>query len=422
MLTPIEINTFDLLSLHKYNPKKYPFLLESSTLNHLGRYSFLFANPSDEIVLKNHQDFDFFEKINKKIKIKNKKSSFPFIGGWVLYLSYEMNAIIEPKLTQTNHTQPLAYCVRIPSAIIIDHKKGKTYLIDEENSNSRLKSIQNDINQLKEITTTKIQGTLTQENPDIFIKNIKKCKQYLKQGDIFQANLSREYNFKLSGKTSSVDIYQNLRLNNPAPFSALINYQNFEIISSSPERLFLVDNNIIETRPIAGTNINKDVLENSHKEKAEHIMLVDLERNDLGKICEFSSIKTNELMTIEKLPFVFHLASNIQGKIKKEIQIGDIIKALFPGGSITGCPKVRCMEIIKELENKPRGAYTGSFGYISHHGRMDFNILIRTIVKEQQNLTFRAGAGIVYDSIAKNELEETQHKAKGLISSLCYHI
>jgi anthranilate synthase component 1 len=241
---------------------------------------------------------------------------------------------------------------------------------------------------------------------------------------VFQVNLSREWRYTLDKKCSAVQIYRALKKTNPAPFSALAHFDDFSIISSSPERLFKIDDKTLETRPIAGTHPRgksaqdihlKNRLISNPKERSEHIMLLDLERNDLGRVCEYGSVEVDEMMVLESYPFVHHIVSNIKGSLKNNIEIYDLIKALFPGGTITGCPKVRCMQIIAELEKKPRQAYTGSLGYISHHQKMDFNILIRTFTYSNQTLSFRAGAGIVFDSIAEQELTETQHKAQGLI-------
>jgi anthranilate synthase component 1 len=180
----------------------------------------------------------------------------------------------------------------------------------------------------------------------------------------------------------------------------------------------------LQTRPIAGTHprgegsedeAQKEDLINHPKEIAEHVMLLDLERNDMGRVCEFGSVFVNEVMTLETYPYVHHIVSNIKGKLKERVSIKGIVQALFPGGTITGCPKVRCMQIISELEQMPRGAYTGSIGYLSQDGKMDFNILIRSFVHTDKKLTFRAGSGIVYDSIPERELAETKHKATGLI-------
>jgi anthranilate synthase component 1 len=185
-----------------------------------------------------------------------------------------------------------------------------------------------------------------------------------------------------------------------------------------------VDGDQVETRPIAGTHprgagdedeLLKQRLINHPKEQAEHIMLLDLERNDLGRVCEYGSIEVNEVMALETYPYVHHIVSNIKGTLKPAKNVKHLVKALFPGGTITGCPKIRCMQIISELEGEAREAYTGSLGYISNNGKMDFNILIRTMIKQGKNLSFRAGAGIVFDSNSKRELEETTHKAQGIL-------
>ncbi len=195
-------------------------------------------------------------------------------------------------------------------------------------------------------------------------------------------------------------------------------------MSSSPERLFSVHEGVLQTRPIAGTHprgqgskdeAQKEGLISHPKEIAEHVMLLDLERNDMGRVCEYGSVFVNEVMTLETYPYVHHIVSNIKGKLKERVTIKGIVQALFPGGTITGCPKVRCMQIISELEQMPRGPYTGSLGYLSQDGKMDFNILIRSFVHTDKKLTFRAGAGIVYDSIPERELAETKHKAAGLV-------
>jgi anthranilate synthase component 1 len=199
------------------------------------------------------------------------------------------------------------------------------------------------------------------------------------------------------------------------------------VISSSPERLVSLKNGIVETRPIAGTRPRDDDRQSDDalarellahpKEQAEHIMLIDLERNDLGRVCRPGSIKVNELMVLESWQHVHHIVSNVRGELAENKSPVDVLRAVFPGGTITGCPKVRCMEILAEMERQARGAYTGSLGYINTDGSMDFNILIRTMVRDRQNgeITFRAGGGIVSDSVAEKELEETRAKAKGLL-------
>ena len=422
----LEIQKVDLTSFCYLNKGRYPFLLESVNHNENNRYSILFAFPGDNIVLKNFSDFDFLKELQDKSKSTILDSELPFIGGWFVYLSYELIGQIESTLASKLHksTLPIAYAVQVPSAIIVDHKLDKTFIIDQDNNQSRINSILSDIKLLNKTPTQRIKGSQSEEVENKFIDGVKSSLDYIVAGDVFQVNLSRKWQYQLTETTDSAIIYNALKKANPAPFSALIQYENFSIISSSPERLFSVDDKTLETRPIAGTHprgkgdldkAQKNNLINHPKEIAEHIMLLDLERNDMGRVCEYGSVFVNEIMTLETYPFVHHIVSNIKGKLRDNVGIKGIVRALFPGGTITGCPKVRCMEIINELEQMPREAYTGSVGYISQNGKMDFNILIRSFIHEGDALSFRAGSGIVYDSIPKKELAETRHKAAGLL-------
>ena len=422
----LEIGKVDLASLCYLNKERYPFLLESVNHNDKNRYSILFAFPGKSIVLNNFSDFNFLSELEKQFKLNNLKTNLPFSGGWFVYLSYELIGQIEPILSGELHTSelPIAYAVKIPSAIIIDHKTNTTYLIDQDSDQSRIDSMLTDIDVIKPIPEVDVLGKLEQENEDKFISGVKACLDYIVAGDVFQVNLSRQWQYKLTKEIDSAVIYQALKNANPAPFSALIQYENFSIVSSSPERLFNVQDGILQTRPIAGTHprgqgsedeAQKEGLISHPKEIAEHVMLLDLERNDMGRVCEYGSVFVNEVMTLETYPYVHHIVSNIKGKLKERVTIKGIVQALFPGGTITGCPKVRCMQIISELEQMPRGPYTGSLGYLSQDGKMDFNILIRSFVHTDKKLTFRAGAGIVYDSIPERELAETKHKAAGLV-------
>ena len=421
-----EIQKVDLASFCYLNKERYPFLLESVNHNENNRYSILFAFPQEKIVLKNLNDFDFLNEIDSLLKEENKNLDLPFVGGWFIYLSYELIGQIEPILSSKNHKSnlPIAYAVRVPTAIYIDHKLGKTFIFDEEDDNSRINQILEDINALEKIPNKAINGVTFEENEEKFLDGVKSSLNYIFEGDVFQVNLSRKWTFNLNSKLDSSIIYNKLKKANPAPFSALIQFEGFSIISSSPERLFKSTNGVLETRPIAGTHprgkgdldlVQKENLISHPKEIAEHVMLLDLERNDMGRVCEYGSVFVNEIMTLESYPFVHHIVSNIKGNLREDVGIKEIVKALFPGGTITGCPKVRCMEIISELEQMPREAYTGSVGYLSNNGMMDFNILIRSFIQQGKALTFRAGAGIVYDSEPINELAETRHKAQGLI-------
>ena len=422
----IEIQKVDLASFCYLDNSRYPFLLESVNHNDNNRYSILFAFPDENIVLNNVSDFDFLNNLESKYKLNNTNSDLPFCGGWFVYLSYELIGQIEKTLSAYLHNSdlPIAYAVKIPTAIIIDHQLDKTYIVDESDDDSRINLILDDIKLINPIPLSPLEGSLSEENQEKFITGVQSSLKYIIAGDVFQVNLSREWQYKLNNHADSAVIYKSLKKANPAPFSALIHYQDFSIISSSPERLFSVNNDVLQTRPIAGTHPRgkgsddetlKDNLISNPKEIAEHVMLLDLERNDMGRVCEYGSVFVNEVMTLETYPYVHHIVSNIKGKLKKQAGIKDIVKALFPGGTITGCPKVRCMQIISELEQMPREAYTGSVGYLSQNGRMDFNILIRSFIHKDNKLSFRAGAGIVYDSIPERELAETRHKAEGLI-------
>ncbi|MCK5664622.1 MAG: chorismate-binding protein, partial [Thiotrichaceae bacterium] len=275
--------------------------------------------------------------------------------------------------------------------------------------------------------------SLVEADTKPYLQQVEKIKQYLLEGDIFQPNLSRQWQAVLKHNVADLVLFDALSKHNPSSFAAMACLQNMTIISSSPERLVSLRNGLVETRPVAGTRprdenrqsdaaLAKELL--SHpKEQAEHIMLIDLVRNDLGKVCIPGTVSVDELMVNETYAHVHHIVSNVIGQLEEGVAPGDIIKALFPGGTITGCPKVRCMEIIAGLEQQARGAYTGSMGYINRDGSMDLNILIRSMVLQKQTfepykLSFRAGAGLVYDSIAEKELQETRDKAMGLIRAL----
>ena len=425
-MTTLEIQKVDLASFCYLNKERYPFLLESVNHNENNRYSILFAFPEENIVLRDFADFDFLNKLENQCNQTSDNTSLPFNGGWFVYLSYELIGQIEPTLASKLHKSsiPIAYAVKIPCAIITDHELKKTYVVDEDNDHTRINQILSDIKAIKNIPDAPLDGEISEENNEKFTDGVKKSLDYIVAGDVFQVNLSRKWSYSLSSKEDSAIIYKQLKKANPAPFSALVQYENFSIISSSPERLFSVNDGVLETRPIAGTHprgeghlddAQKENLISHPKEIAEHVMLLDLERNDMGRVCEYGSVYVNEIMTLETYPYVHHIVSNIKGNLRKHIGVKQIVKALFPGGTITGCPKVRCMEIINELEQMPREAYTGSVGYVSQNGKMDFNILIRSFIHQGDNLTFRAGAGIVFDSDPLRELAETRHKAQGLI-------
>jgi len=431
---------FDLLSLQSLDIKKYPYLLESSSRGNLSnRFSILFYKPefSIEKTTKNFlSKFDEYwlkEKIDQsKLVLKDKK--LPFFGGWFVYFGYELSKEIEPKLNipDSPFELPTAFASRVKTAIIYDHIDDEIFLVSEDKEKFKkiCEDVERDFNLMIKVKNNFF-GSIElfyKGSDEEHQRQVKKCIKYIFQGEIFQANLSRLWNYRVDKGIGATDIYRQLRLKNPSPFSGLVNYKNSFIISSSPERLVSVNENFLETRPIAGTRPRgssglhdielSNELINSDKEKAEHLMLVDLERNDISKVCEPGSVKVNEMMTIESYAHVHHIVSNVCGQKIRNISPGKIISSVFPGGTITGCPKVRCMEILGELEKIGRGPYTGSFGYITHSGNMDVNILIRSMLLENNNLFFRAGGGIVADSAPEAETLETEAKANGMLNAL----
>src|SRR3712207_514521 len=259
-----------------------------------------------------------------------------------------------------------------------------------------------------------------------YIEAIEKIRNYIKCGDIYQANMTQRFQCDINEEP--YDIYARLRKINPAPFASFMDFKDGYIVSSSPERFIKIKDRYIETRPIKGTcprgkspeedKKNKEGLLSSEKDKAELLMIVDLERNDIGKISKPGSVKVTELFHLETYPTVHHLVSTVVGEIKDELDVVDCIKETFPGGSITGAPKIRSMEVIDELEPNQRNIYTGSIGYIGFNGDADLNIAIRTIICKDKKAYFQVGGGITWNSNAELEYQETLHKAKALIEVL----
>lgn len=436
---------FDFRALHKAQPERYPFLLQSTaTSQTLGRYDILFAFPGKTLTLEQLNQLsgpcseagpDFLRALDSwwsHEKCGNIDSSLPFHGGWFLYLGYELAAQVEPGLhLNADSMLPTAFAVRCPAAYIRDHTSNTVSIVCEPGCERELDLMWADAKTFAAqsvAAAAPINIDCAEETPKPFLDAVRKAKEYISAGDIFQANLSRGWHTICDANISADDIYAQLCTKNPSPFAGLVRWNDTAIISSSPERLVRVRNQQVSTRPIAGTRPRganessdsalSDELFGHPKERAEHVMLIDLERNDLGRVCKAGSVTVNEFMVLESYAHVHHIVSNVQGILKNGVAPGETIRAVFPGGTITGCPKVRCMEIIAELESSPRGAYTGSFGYLNRDGSLDLNILIRTMVMHQETLQFRAGAGIVADSDPEAELVETRSKAKGLLMAL----
>ncbi|TDR16304.1 aminodeoxychorismate synthase component I [Marinicella litoralis] len=419
----------DLLACATNESGFFPALLESQSLNNkIGCYDILFAAPATELVAYDQQQLN--QLLNTIDTNPNQNPGLsPFQYGWLVYLSYESAYLMEPKLTHliTQTEEPLAIAIYCQGSLVKDHSNGQCYLFaaSEEVAEQILHELDSkklEFNPVVELNEIEEEAGLEFEHA------VRAAQKLIKAGDIYQANLSRQYICHANAPINPVAVYAQLKISNPAPFAVLMRCNHFAVVSSSPERLLSIKGGLIETRPIAGTRprgmdkaeddaLIKELID-TPKERAEHIMLIDLERNDIGKVCEIGSVEVDELMAVETYQHVHHIVSNVKGRLSAGVSVVDAIKALFPGGTITGCPKIRCMEVIHQIENRNRSAYTGSIGYINHDGQVDFNILIRTFCINGQSIKFNAGAGIVFDSDPVAELAETRHKAKGMLNAL----
>lgn len=445
-LTPYE--AFSIL----YKSEKYKndiiFLDSQMEFETVGRFSIIGISPFLTIKFKNEDVyinkekrvckdiFKFLKEEVSKYKIEN-NTKLPFIGGAIGYLSYEIGRNIEkiPSIAIEDINIPWCYFNFYENILIYDNLENKKYItsmgilnkpevcIDNINSILKKENLDNSIKADEDVKKLNISSNFTREE---YINTVEKVKNYIKEGHVYIANLTQRLVVETNKKP--FNIYTKLREINPAPFSAYLNLDGFEIISASPERFLKIQNNIVETKPIKGTRPrgesveedikNKNELINSEKDKSELLMIVDLERNDLSKVCKEHSVKVKELFKCEEYSTVFHLVSTVTGELKDEFHSIDCIKACFPGGSITGAPKIRAMEIIDELEKVRREVYTGAIGYIGFDGNVDLNIVIRTMVIKDGKCYIGVGGGVTYESDSEFEYEETLAKAKALLMAL----
>ena len=444
---------------------KTGFLLESSLYSfNLGRFSFFGIDPfmvvqcKDQVTSINqagvvkYYSGSIFEKMRSllnryQLDITNTKIDIPFLGGAVGFLSYDLGFYLE-KCERKNFDNigvPDLWFAFFDVVLCIDHYKDKVLLFSSGfpeinprlrriRADMRLKhfmrelnsTISNDTAYLRRLVNCKNYRLYSNFTQSEYIKAVKKSREYITNGDIYQINLSQRFQTKTD--LSAEQLYMNLKDVFPVPFGGLVRNENFSVISGSPERFMKYDGRFITTRPMKGTRprvqdkeknkkFRKELI-NSVKDKAELLMIVDLERNDLGRVCDYGSVKVEELRCLEKYSTVYQTTAQIIGRLYPRMDRIDIIKACFPGGSITGCPKIRAMQIIEELEPNRRGIYTGCLGYFSFNGQMDFNILIRSFFKKNRDVYFGVGGGIVYDSNPKSEYEETLVKAEALKRAL----
>lgn len=433
----------DLLAPAAAFPERYPCLLQSVVLGTpQARFDILFAFPQNSLTL--HADgrlvdgqgqerpgkfLDALDHAWQAERLpRETDDGLPFHGGWVLLLAYELAGEIELRLhLRDPHELPVALALRCPMAAIVDHANESTVLIAEPGYEALLDQLETDLAVELPIPAMSVPMQIGEDDPQRFLDGVARIHEHLQAGDIFQVNLSRAWHARYAQSPSPASLYASLREANPAPFAGLLQQSAWAVVSSSPERLVEVRDGVAQTRPIAGTRPRTPSddelarireLRTHPKERAEHVMLIDLERNDLGRVCVPGTVQVDELMVVESYAHVHHIVSNVRGQLRVGVTPGQVIAATFPGGTITGCPKVRCMEIIAALEDAPRGAYTGALGYLDRNGDLDLNNLIRTFTLAGQDLSLRAGAGIVADSVAEKELDETRAKARGLLRAL----
>lgn len=469
-----------LAALQAVRKRGYPVLLESARKNEkTGRYSFVSAEPylifrstgeTVELSLPKTPTGKYGRRASLKrkplAKLRELMSNYvtervpglpPFTGGAIGYFSYDFAHQFEklPRKAPIDLDFPEAYFVFVDMVIAFDHLLNKTWVIvnpgareqemgfrkpdpdqwnrlyDEATDRLTLLVSQLAAGEEDEIGTIRGASQPLRLDPhmtsDVFESMVVRCKEYIVAGDIYQANLSQRFSAAL-GDIDPLYLYASLRSVNPSPFAAFLDFGDLQIVSSSPERLIRLYKGIADTRPIAGTRkrggdrtetdrLSAELLTNE-KERAEHIMLLDLERNDLGKVCAYGSVTVDEMMVVEDYSHVIHIVSNVSGKLAAGRDAFDLVRAVFPGGTITGVPKVRCMELIDELEPVARGLYTGSLGYFSNAGDMDLNIIIRTFVVRDGTAYAQTGAGIVADSDPRREYGETLQKAEALKKAL----
>ncbi|KGM55502.1 hypothetical protein N800_14415 [Lysobacter daejeonensis GH1-9] len=436
----------DLLDLHRLAPARYAALFESTAHGTAqGRWDLLLVSNGESLVLgadgatrdatDGVVEGDFLTALDRAwrvARIPRDEPRWPFRGGWALFLGYELAAEIEPilHLPHAAGSLPVACALRCPAAVLRDHATGECVAVAEVGHEALLDAISEDVRTVASqpaMPQWQPPTALDEDPPARFTEGVRRILRYLAAGDVFQVNLSRGWRARFAQALSPAALFQRLRDNNPAPFAGIFTGADWAVVSASPERLVSVRGEVVETRPIAGTrprfagdddSARIRELVGHPKERAEHVMLIDLERNDLGRVCTPGSVEVDELMTVESYAHVHHIVSNVRGRLRENVTPGEVIRATFPGGTITGCPKVRCMQIIAELEGEGRGAYTGAMGWLNRDGDLDLNILIRSAEVEGDTARFRTGAGIVFDSIPERELDETRAKARGMFRAL----
>lgn len=423
-------------------------ILESVGKTSFGKYSYLCLDPYAQFMSNSNQSINPFEELQQQLSANQCYFEHPlcrYVGGAVGFISYDAIRLIEniPDSNQAKIDIPELFFRFYRTNIVFDHDSGKVIICMATNVASdpkaayqnSMSSIENIISKVKNKSAdnvgSEVSRKISSENSvdisdDQYVQLVEKAKQYIVDGDAFQIVLSRT--FKKSFTAKPFDVYRALRITNPSPYMFYFEHDNFVVVGSSPEKLVSIKNNKVETNPIAGTRprgcseaedlaLEKELLMDE-KEIAEHMMLVDLGRNDLGAVCVPGSIKVTKLKEIQKLSRVMHITSLVEGEMDKNKNIIDVIKAVFPAGTLSGAPKIRAMEIIDELETSKRGLYGGAICIIDNQNNLDACIAIRMAILKDQVAYVRAGAGIVFDSDPKCETKETRHKAKAVLEAI----
>jgi anthranilate synthase component I len=436
------------ISLYQSLKGSKKFLLESS-LKHeqSGRYSFVGSDPLFECkargnrvqIMHNHtgeieeREGNPIEIIQDLIPVVDKQGlSLPFTGGGIGYLGYDVIRQYEDigSMPQDEMHMPDIHLMFYEKVIVFDHAEQKMTIVvldaEAEKLEGKLSEVESQITKVSlDVNEVNLSGLKfeAQTSEQEFIEKVKSAKEYIRNGDIFQVVLSQRLNASFTG--DSFSFYRKLRQTNPSPYMFFIDFEEYVVLGASPESLVKVQGRRITTNPIAGTRKRgatededfqlENELASDEKEIAEHRMLVDLGRNDLGKVCETGSIKLTKYMLVERYKYVMHLVSEVKGLLKEEITPLEALVSCLPAGTVSGAPKIRAMQIINELEVKKRGVYSGAIGYIGVNGNLDFALAIRTLVLKDKTAYVQAGAGIVYDSDPNSEYEETMNKAKSLL-------
>ncbi len=446
--------------------RPWSFFLDSGmNPDNLGRYSFIGCDPflvlssrgNDIELISNGSrrtirgnPFDVLQGLLRQYAIDPTLAPVPFIGGAVGYFGYDLCHFIErlPDAAVDDLMLPDCCVAFYDSVIAFDHVENRTYItalgLPYTDAAHREKKARERIGELKDLvrrydglkqsrvngdcrcSSAAAAGLRSNFTRDEYVRAVAKAIEYIAAGDIFQVNLSQRFDADLT--VDPYELYLRLRGINPAPFASYLNFGDVIVAGASPERFLRVSGDRVETRPMKGTRPRgKSTVEDeslaaelltSEKDRAENIMIVDLERNDLGKVCEYGSVRVGELCTLEKYATVFQLTSMVEGRLRDGSDCIDLLKACFPGGSITGAPKVRAMEMIDELEPTRRGIYTGAIGYMGFDGATDLNMVIRTFVIKGNKVYFHVGGGIVSDSNPQAEYQETLDKAQALMAVL----